>query len=156
MEDYKNIEKKIDPHKKRNLNLSTLFLGVISLLAISILFLTFYPTQVIKPNVQPYKVLTPNVRIGESLIYVVDACKYIDVQSEVSRTFIDAKNKTQYPAIIGKNSIHKGCDKTPVSVTVPNYLIPGEYFMTLDVTYKLNSFQDRQYSFTTDTFMVLY
>lgn len=144
----------IDEKKVRYNTLSNIFLCIISVLAIAFLFLTFYPFEVVKPNIQPYKVLSKQVEAGGRLTYVVDACKYMDVSATVSRSFKNLKTKIIYPALVGVNNISKGCDKTKVSVDVPIYLPMGDYIMFLDISYKINVFSDKQYHFETEAFSV--
>lgn len=142
------------PERKIRFNyLSTIFLGVIALFTIVILFLTFYPVEVIKPNVQPYKVLTKTVVRGNPVTYIVDACKGIDAVSTVYRQFVlKGGSVLMVPPIT--NNVPKGCNQTTVSVDVPKDALPGTYYMTLDITYKINVFQDRTYHFRTEDFTV--
>lgn len=142
------------PERKVRFNfISTIFLGVIALFTLVILFLTFYPVEVIKPNVQPYKVLTKTVVRGNPVTYVVNACKSVDATSVVYRSFIlKGGSILNVPPVF--NNVPKGCKQTQVSVDVPKDAAPGVYYISLDITYKINVFQDKTYHFRTEDFTV--
>ena len=102
----------------------------------------FWPVEVLKPNIQPYKVLTPIVKVGGDLSYVVDACKDSTLNGSVTRTFADGE---YYPSIISMNNIPVGCHKTVVNVFVPNYIPPGYYHLNLDISYQVNQLRVQYY-----------
>lgn len=135
--------------------LSVLLLAFVSFFSLVMLWLLLSPVNVIKPNVQPYKVLTKEVQVGKQLVYVVDACKYIDTTAKVTRIFVDAKEGTEYPPITESNNISTGCNVSGVSLPIPPFLLPDrEYYMKLDINYKINALRDQPYHFRTETFMV--
>lgn len=134
--------------------LSVVLLSVVSFFSVVMLLLLFYPVTITKPNVQPYKVITKNITTGGQLVYVVDACKYVDVESHVTRSFVNVATMTEYPAIQGQNNVGTGCHKTPVTAQVPLYIPAGVYYLQLDVVYKVNALQDKTYHFTTEDFTV--
>lgn len=135
-----------------NYKLSIIFLGISLFLFFFILVGLFYPVEVVRPNAQPYKVLTKKVVRGGQLVYQVDSCKYYDLSATVRRSFIH--NGVQYPAIEADNHIRKGCGKTNVSITVPNYVPLGKNYIQLDVTYHVNFLHDTEYHFVTEEFVV--
>lgn len=132
--------------------LSTLVLFTTFILMTGLFAILFFPINVLTTNRQPYKVLTPKIKVGGVLIYQVDACKHLAVPSTVTRTFTDG---VSYPAIIGSNNIKIGCSKTNIAVHVPSYIPIGQYHLELDVVYKINALRDVEYNFETESFNVI-
>jgi hypothetical protein len=126
------------------------------LLAIALLmyfyYLMFWPVTVIKANVQPYKVITPIIKVGGNLTYQVDACKSTPLMASVIRTFED---DIAYPSITSSNNIPAGCHKTNVTIPVPLYIPPGKYYIKLDAVYQINAFRHIETHFKTDTFQIV-
>jgi hypothetical protein len=128
---------------------------ILSTLALMLVvgWLAFHPVKVLQPNIQPYKVITPVVQRLGVIIYQVDACKFREAPTVISRRFVDTNN-THYPLPDLPNNIKTGCAKTNVPVTVPPTLPPGTYYLTLDVSYQVNIFRTESYHLRTDTFWV--
>lgn len=126
-------------------------LPIIILFMLFIGYLAFWPVRIITPNVQPYKVLTPTVKAGDTLIYEVDACKYFDLHSTVYRSFYDSLIYSEPPVT---STITKGCNKTPVTIDVPANLPPGTYHLQIRIIYRVNFIHEQEYNFSTDTFTV--
>jgi hypothetical protein len=130
-------------------------LGIIitaAVLIIAWVLIQLWPVTVLKPNTQPYKILTPKVKVGDQVIYLVDVCKYKNVQGTIERTFVD---DVRYPSITSIGNIKPGCTKTKVSVQVPNFVVPGIYHLELNASYKINPFRTDFYQLSTETFEVL-
>lgn len=123
-----------------------------AVLLITSLLIKVWPVTVTRPNVQPYKVLTPKVRVGDQLVYVVDSCKYLKVTGIVSRSFVDG---VRYPSITSSGIVKPGCSKTKVAIQVPNYVVPGIYHVDLSVQYQINPFRTDTYNFYTENFEVI-
>jgi|ERR1700719_4961032 len=134
--------------------LSVLFLFIICILSIALLFLLFGPITVVTPNVQPYKVFTPIVKRGGDLLYQVDACKYVSVESQVYRQFVQIPSKIEYPGTQEPNNIATGCRKTNVTIQVPMYIPKGIYYLNLSVFYQVNPLRQVDYNFVTEKFQV--
>lgn len=131
------------------------FQFVTSIFVLWFAYLYFIPVRVIVPNEQPYKVKTKQVRIGEQLVYVVDACKYKDVAATVARAFVEDSRQSIYPAISEVSRLKTGCGKTDVFMTVPPSVLPGKYYLQLDITYQVNFLREENYHFETETFEIL-
>lgn len=114
-------------------------------------YLLFYPVEVIKPNVQPYKVLTPVVYQGGILKYEINACKFVEVTALASRRLVDG---VVINLPMTTNNVKKGCFKSPTQVVVPMEVPPGEWRLQLDIEYKINSFRSITYHFITQQFEV--
>lgn len=116
-------------------------------------YFAFKSVQVIHPNVQPYHVITKELKAGDTFIYEVDACKYRALSSVVTRRFVD-ENGTRYPQPPEASNIVEGCGKIRVPVGTPSTLHGGVWYMDLEVAYKVNPLRTENYHFTTDTFLI--
>lgn len=132
--------------------LGFMFLTIIGI--ISVAYLLYYPEEVIKPNVQPYKVLNENHQIkrGEELIYMVDACKDREITGLIDRRFVDGIIVST-PAQLG--TVKKGCSQTPVSIQIPDKLALGVWHLELYLYYQVNPLRVEQYHFKTESFEVI-
>lgn len=137
-----------------NYKISAIFLVVVFVVLITLLAFIIYPFPITKANVQPYRVITKHVTVGDQLIYIVDICKYMDIESTVTRSFVDTQAGTIYPALVSLNKVKSGCNKTNVSITVPLFLPTSRYYVQLDVLYKINVFSEKIYHFKTEEFDV--
>lgn len=115
-------------------------------------WLAYVPVTVIKAQTQPYKVLTPVVSTGKTLVYQVDACKYREAVGVIVRSFVDQAG-TAYPLPSVQGTVRKGCMKTNVSIILPQ-LHKGVWHLTLDVGYKVNPLRTEYYHLTTDDFTI--
>lgn len=131
--------------------LSLIFMGSSFLLLFILLGMLYWPVTVIKPLIQPYKILTPVVKVGDNIIYEVNACKYYETTGTITRSFEDG---AIYPAISSQGNVTKGCTKSEVSVAVPNYIPPGVYHLNLDAAYQINPIRTIIYHFKTSDFVV--
>lgn len=130
-------------------------MGVIAL-AVMMMFgaawLAYVPVTVLTPQVQPYLVLTPSVKSGDTLVYQVNACKYREATGVITRSFVDDSG-TAYPLASVQGNVRKGCQKTNVPVIVP-VLHPGVWHVTLDVGYRVNPIRTEYYHLSTETFNI--
>lgn len=126
-----------------------LFLGMIW-----IGYLLFWPIEVTKPNIQPYKILNANhtVKRGEDLLYLVDACKDRDITGFIDRKFVDGIIIST-PITLG--TVKAGCSQTPISIQVPDKLATGTWHLELYLYYQVNPFRMEKYHFKTEDFTVI-
>jgi hypothetical protein len=133
--------------------ISMTIIGVAVVFLIIAGYLSFMPVNVVKANTQPYKVITPVVKAGDPIIYVADVCKYKEVSSLVSRTFID-ENNVHYPLPNMLSTIPVGCTGNKVVVpTLPTFH-SGKWHLSLDVEYRVNILRSQTYHFYTETFVI--
>jgi len=100
-----------------------------------VLFWTLYPYNPIVFKTEPHEVLTPEVVVGGHIRYVLDYCKYMDLGSEVTITFVDGfiYNTTPIPS-----NIESGCHSVVQSIYVPRALPTGVYSINTLYRYKVN------------------
>lgn len=138
-----------------NKHINSIIYAILILLTSLVLFIGYeflWPVEVLKPNVQPYKIVNKKVRPGDSLIYVVDACKFKNVSTTVVRRFVDHVVLNQEPEV---SNIRVGCGQTNVSIMVPKLITPGIWHLDIDVSYKINPFRTKEYHLITEDFEVL-
>lgn len=131
--------------------LSIIFLALCAFLCVVLLFMLFYPIAVIKPNVQPYKVLTKVVSPGGKFVYQVDACKKADATATIQRRFV---GDVIYFLPSQDGTVKPGCSKSNIEITVPDDVSPGKYYLDLVIEYRLNFLTSRIYYFDTESFLV--
>lgn len=129
-------------------------IAVAIVLAFFMGYLAFKPVNVLRPSLQPYKVLTHYVTPGQLLIYEVDACKYKDIQGSILRRFVD-KNNLVYPVASSQGNVPPGCHDTKVSLLVPSELHAGDWYLSLDVSYQVNPLRHESYHLRTETFTII-
>lgn len=140
----------------RNRFIYYISMAVIAIAIVMVLiasYMAFASVKVIVPNVQPYKVITKEVRPGEAFIYEVDACKYKAVPSVVTRRFVDEKG-TRYPQPPESSNIKQGCGVIRVPIATPQ-LHPGTWYLDLEISYQVNPLRTENYRFTTETFSII-
>lgn len=147
MEEHKNNSKLY--------RLSIFLLGGAVFTFIVLMCFLYWPIKVISPQIQPYKVSTKTVKIGTSMTYQVNACKYIEVRGTITRNFVDSKD-VEFPGSTAFNAVSTGCHITAVTIPVPNYLPPETYHLKISVNYPFfNELRIVNYNYTTDTFKVI-
>lgn len=117
-------------------------------------FLALMPVEVIKPNVQPYKVITKEVKQGDTLIYEVDSCKFKSVPARITRRFVSSDG-ARYPQPTEDSNVVAGCGKTRTTLSVPFNMPEGEWYLDLEVAYKVNPLRTEYYNFKTDKFVII-
>jgi hypothetical protein len=137
--------------------LHKLLLAIIFMMTVGVLFIGYlllWPVEIIKPNVQPYKVLNENhqVRRGEDLVYLVDACKDREITGLIDRKFVDGIIVST-PVQLG--TVKAGCSPTPVTIRVPDKIELGKWHLELYIYYQVNPIRVEQYHFKTENFEVV-
>jgi len=137
-----------------NKRLYYVMMGLIMLIILNIAsnaFLSFYPykTLVVKSATVDHSILA-----GDTLNYVVDYCKYTDKPASVFRTLhsVDETQVIPFPAV---NTISvKGCNKTTVPLQTFANIVPGQYYLLVDVDFKMNPAREIHVIFKTNNFKI--
>lgn len=116
-----------------------------------ILAFLFFPFKVTDVRT-PYKILTPTVKQGDSLVYVVDYCKYLDLTATVTRALIDGS-----VVLLPEENIHLpvGCHQFNIKIPISKNVAPGKYKLIGNLTFELNVFRKINTAFETENFTVL-
>jgi hypothetical protein len=104
-----------------------------------ILYQMFYPFKPIEFYNSPFPVTNNVVKQGGQLIYFIDYCKYMNISSQVSRSFVDT---IVYSLVPVSGAREKGCKKEYIVLKVPKNLPAGSYYVSVNLTYQLNSFRE--------------
>ena len=114
------------------------------------MFWWIYPYKT-STQVQPYKVITHEVKQGELLKYEMEYCKYTTKIPTVERQFIDG---IIYTVPQGNAQIKKGCGKIVNSILIPQALPIGTYYVHSTVSWKMNPVRIINQEFITEKFIV--
>lgn len=98
-------------------------------------FWSFYPYRTIEWKTDKFPVKTKVIKRGDSLIFVSDYCKYVELSAVVSRSFVNDFSYTTTPVT---TYAKKGCNKMKVVVTIPKELPAGRYYIHNKFSYKVN------------------
>lgn len=134
--------------------ISMTIIGIAGIFLLIAGVLAFVPVDVVKPNVQPYKVLTPIIKAGQPVVYQADVCKYKEASSIVVRSFVD-ENHVVYPIPQQASNVPSGCQKNNVTVASLPSFHPGNWYITLDIQYQVNILRTESYHFKTATFTII-
>ncbi len=100
-----------------------------------VMYLLFYPFKTIDVLNDPMPVLTPVVKSGESVTYMVDYCRFVGGPGRIYRTITGPSNVPIPPV----DSVTKvGCRKTKVSVIVPKGIPVGKYTIHIVHEFQVN------------------
>jgi hypothetical protein len=132
-------------------------IGIVTLLGalatiITLLVWSLYDYKPLKINKEPMYVLTEEVKSGDILIYQLDYCKFNEKDVLISRSFVDGIIFTT-PTI--KASNQTGCRIINISVSVPETLPNGRYYLKVDYTYKVNPIREVTVTSYTEKFTVV-
>ena len=152
MNEYTKVLIKSERANRIN-NIMTGGVVFIAILIAYLFYALFWPVEVIEPQVQPYKVLTPVVRQGGELKYQVDICKYHDLPATIIRSFVIEGVSYYLPE--GSSNVKVGCNKTDVLLDVPTVIPLGRGYLDIVTHYQINSYRTKSYHLKTDEFEVI-
>jgi len=89
---------------------------------------------------------------GGSLKYRVNYCKYVKQVPEVSKKYVDG---IIYDTPGSRGVVFQGCRVQVVDNIVPDTLLPGEYYIDIEIDYQMNPLRHVIYNNRTEKFTVL-
>lgn len=125
--------------------------GMIVIIWLVFMFWSIYPYKTVVINEQPYLINNTEIKQGNMLNYVIDACNYTNVVPTVTKQFVDG---IIYSIPEGVVMLPIGCHKTVVSVKIPKNLPTGEYYLKIFVNYKMNPLRNISSEYETEKFIV--
>jgi len=131
--------------------LSNFIILILLLILGTILYLAFWPTEVMQPNVQPYKINQSVIEAGQEIYFTADYCKFKPLPAKVSRSIIDT---TIIFLAETTTNLDTGCKKVDTSVLIPLNTPPGIYYIQSTLTYRLNPLHEMNYRLVTEKFEV--
>lgn len=115
-----------------------------------------YPYEIFVSNVNPMKVVTKKVRIGENFTYIADYCKFTDlIPTRIVRQLVDGY---AYDLPVSQsNNFPKGCRKVEVTIplTLPNTVKAGTYHIKVTGEYQVNPVRSWTYVLETEDFELI-
>lgn len=114
-------------------------------------FWSFYPYKPIEYKSSTYKVLTKQVKPGGTLVYVVDYCKYSNQVPVITKKYVDG---IIYDTPPGRGVVIQGCHQSEVYTLIPETLLPGDYYMQVNIDYQVNPIRHMIYNNVTEKFTV--
>lgn len=128
-------------------------LGVVGIIAY-FTYSAFWPFRTLEPQVQPYPVLTGQVKIGQPIVYRADYCKRTSAPALVTRALVGDKGTVVSLSSIPTN-LPAGCHRVNSATTfVPPATPPGRYKLALTLTYHVNALRDITVTVETEYFTV--
>lgn len=127
-------------------------IGFTFLLMIYFAFLICWPPQIITPRVQPYVVTTKVVHVGEIVYYDANLCKYTDTPGVMNRSIV---GNVVYPLSDSTSHVEPGCSENTFGIKLPAQMLPGTYYLQLDIEYQVNFLRRATYHLKTQEFMVI-
>lgn len=113
-------------------------------------YLQYFPIHIVDVHT-PFKVLTPKVKSGEIMIYLLDYCLYKSYPITVSRTLVDG---TIIELPTTREVLELGCHKVQMQVPVPVGALPGMYHLTGIKTFAISQTRKEDVHFLTETFEI--
>lgn len=127
------------------------------ILSISLLFFIvfisylLYPVKVFETSGNS-KILTPEVKAGESVWYKTSFCKYYNLPGRVSKTLV---NDTLVPFTPYFSNVPKGCRSVDVASEIPKFVPPGDYFIRIIAEFEIGPLKVTRYEYRTENFKVI-
>ena len=131
--------------------LSSITLVLTTLLLAYVMYLTFYPIEIVK--LHSLKVLTTEVKRGEPFTYQMDFDKYIDYRAKIKYFFVDGVILR-----LEESGIHReeGLNQVAISSrTTPLAINPGEYRFRIELEYKILPWRTIEYVWESNKFTVV-
>lgn len=99
-------------------------------------------------------VITTTLHPGDPLQYYLNYCKYVDLTSTVYRTLVDGQIITLQTS---QGTLPIGCDNNHIvsTVSVPETINPGRYYLSVSVDYKVNPIRTVRTTYRTQYFDVV-
>lgn len=99
-------------------------------------YYSLYPFKVIDIQNQPYPVLTPQVKQGDNMIFYAEYCKYMNIPSETTTSFVDTLIFNEAGRKSSGSDI--GCYKREILVEIPEKLPAGIYRYRIVTDHKVH------------------
>lgn len=132
-------------------------LALCGMLLATVDYWLFWPYQTLEilnySDTKPIEIENKIVEPGQPLEYVLDYCKYSDADAIVKRSFVDGQ------VIALKDTegrLPTGCHKTLVKTAiVPPTINEGQYYLDVNVSYRVNPLRTVNVHYKTDYFSVV-
>ena len=115
-------------------------------------FWLLYPYKTVTFKNSPFPVDKKVYKVGDTLIYKAEYCKYSNINPTVTRYFNDGivYMLSSNPAFIKPT----GCSVANVQIKVPDTLLPDTYKIQINYSYKVNPIRTVDVQAETDRFEI--
>lgn len=131
-------------------NLSYITITLSAILLFYLIYLTFYPFQIVK--LHRFNIVTPVVKRGELLTYELDFKKIKPFKADIQYYFVDGIIVKLEPAGIVKAT---GEHEVIQSRVVPTTVVPGIYKFRIELEYKITAWRTISYVWESGPFEIL-
>lgn len=118
-----------------------------------IFYLAFYPFKPVTLNKEPFKVYTKYVKPGDYLQYELDFTKKNNIKPEITYYLVDGSITELKPT--GGVNRPIGRQVREAEILIPLATKPNNYYLQIDLVYKVSPLQTRYYSWSSEQFEVI-
>lgn len=116
-----------------------------------LLFWPFNETKI----VEPIKITTHNIKVGDKLGYVVDYCNYTTRTLTINRRIVNIDTMEVVALPSRYLRLPPGCGKFDTEVKLPTEAVPGTYILQKQVYYHLNVVRTSNREYESERFNIL-
>lgn len=98
------------------------------------------------------KIVTPEVRAGEDVVYISNFCKYKEFPAHIDKQLV---NHVIIYYNEGGSNFKLGCHTSEIHTEIPIYTPPGEYYIRTIITYDLPLLKKEIYTIESEPFRVI-
>lgn len=144
----------------RHIGWGLLWLVTVTAVALAYtIYLIFVPVRTIElPDFaldKPLHVETPVVHPGDVVTFDFKYCKYIDVVPSVRRQLVDGQIIPLTATANTGSGLPMGCHTTTRSITIPETVNPGRYYLNTTLYYQVNPLRTEDVHYYTEYFQVV-
>lgn len=118
-----------------------------------IFYLAFYPFKPVTLNKEPFKVYTKSVKPGDYVQYELDFTKNSNIKPEITYYLVDGSITELKPT--GGVNRPIGRQVREAEILIPLATKPNNYYLQIDLVYKVSPLQTRYYSWSSEQFEVI-
>ena len=125
---------------------------IVALVVVYGVYLLIFPLKPGEIHSNPFPVLTPKVKAGESLKIYADFCLNTNATGKITRILKGDVLITLPPS---ESNLKKGCYKLDASIVMPKGTPPGRYILENRYEYQVNSLKRLEMAGETEEFEII-
>jgi hypothetical protein len=127
-------------------------LGLALIIIITFVYWLTSPYRILSFNTGNGTLVNKTVKNGEYLQMHQNSCKYMDIESNINRQYIDS---IVYQVPPSTNNRPMGCSEKIEYVYVPKTLPAGNYYLNTVISFSVNPIRKIKYTVISDTFTIV-
>jgi hypothetical protein len=142
------------PSNRRVQDTLNLLLGLTTLWFVATIVVSFFPFKTVEYENQylvPVLNADKKVRAGDTLIFRLKWCKYINSPTRLGKRFVNEVVISLPQQIV---NAPVGCDEAVVRVQVPDFLPEGQYYLDMTATNRI-LFREITVPYRTEMFQII-